>query len=85
MSKNVNGKGFTTFDDLWNDPEFVTENEKEQIDAQVALIGKTIEARDQKGLPPNKETQAAIEDVMHSRDVSRSFDRVDELMNDLDT
>lgn len=59
MSKNINGKTLTTFDDLWNDPKFATEDEKEQIDFQVALIGKIIEAREKKGFSQAKLAEAA--------------------------
>lgn len=40
----------TNFNDLWNDPNFITEPEKDEINLQVALIGKLIEARESKGL-----------------------------------
>lgn len=44
----------TNFNDLWNNPDFITEDEKEKINFEVALIGKLIEARESKGLSPNK-------------------------------
>ena len=37
---------YTTFDDLWNDPDFLTPEEKKEIDAEVAHTGKIIEARE---------------------------------------
>ena len=44
----------TNFNDLWNNPDFITEDEKEKINFEVALIGKLIEARESKGLSQNK-------------------------------
>lgn len=40
----------SNFNELWNDPDFITDSEKEQIDFEVALIGKLIEAREKRGL-----------------------------------
>lgn len=40
----------SNFNELWNDPDFLTDSEKEQIDFEVALIGKLIEARENRGL-----------------------------------
>ncbi len=40
----------SNFNDLWNNPDFITEDEKEKINFEVALIGKLIEARENKGL-----------------------------------
>ena len=40
----------TNFNDLWNDPTFITDEEKDKIDFEVALIGKLIEARESRGL-----------------------------------
>lgn len=40
----------TNFNELWNDPAFITNTEKEKIDFEVAIIGKLIEARESKGL-----------------------------------
>lgn len=40
----------SNFNELWNDPDFLTDSEKEQIDFEVALIGKLIEAREKRGL-----------------------------------
>ncbi len=40
----------TNFNELWNDPEFITDEEKDRINFEVALIGKLIEARESKGL-----------------------------------
>lgn len=41
---------FTTLNDLWNDPELLTEVEKEKIEFEVELIGKVIKAREERGL-----------------------------------
>ena len=40
----------TNFNDLWNDPNFITEEEKDKINFEVSLIGKLIEARESKGI-----------------------------------
>ncbi len=40
----------TNFNELWNNPEFISPSEKAKIDFEVALIGKLIEAREAKGL-----------------------------------
>ena len=48
--KKINNTEFTTFKDLWNDPNLLTEEEKDRINFEVALIGKLIEARETKGL-----------------------------------
>lgn len=38
-----------TFDDFMNDSRYVTIDDKRQIDLQVDLIGKIVEAREKKG------------------------------------
>lgn len=43
-------KNYKTFDEMFNDDEYVSAEEREQINFQVALIGKMIEAREKKGL-----------------------------------
>ncbi|MCL1917652.1 MAG: helix-turn-helix transcriptional regulator [Peptococcaceae bacterium] len=50
MSKTINGMEYTTFDDLWNDPELLTQAEKEEIQLRIDFVGKLIEAREQKGI-----------------------------------
>lgn len=50
MSKKINGTEYTTFDDLWNDPQLLTESEKGEIQLKIDLVGKLIEAREQKGI-----------------------------------
>lgn len=40
----------TNFNELWNDPAFITDIEKEKIDFEIAIIGKLIEARESKGI-----------------------------------
>ena len=52
MSININGEKFTTFSDYLNDKSKVSEAERAQIEFETALIGKVIEAREAKGLPP---------------------------------
>lgn len=38
----------TNFNDLWNDPEFITAAQKKKIDKEVALIGEIIKSEKQK-------------------------------------
>lgn len=41
---------YKTFDEMFNDDKIVSSEEREQINFQVSLIGKMIEARERKGL-----------------------------------
>lgn len=41
---------YKTFDEMFNDDKIVSPEEREQINFQVSLIGKLIEAREKKGL-----------------------------------
>ena len=50
MSKKINGTEYTTFDDLWNDPQLLTEAERDEIQLKIDIVGKLIEAREQKGI-----------------------------------
>ncbi len=50
MSVNINGENFSTFEDYINDDTKVSPAEKAQIEFETALIGKIIEAREEKGL-----------------------------------
>ncbi len=50
MSININGENFKTFSDYMNDETKVSAAEKAQIEFETELIGKLIEARDEKGL-----------------------------------
>jgi DNA-binding XRE family transcriptional regulator len=50
MSVNINGEEFTTFTDYMNDETKVSKAEKAQVEFEAALIGKLIEAREEKGL-----------------------------------
>ena len=43
----------SNFNDLWNNPDFINEDEKEKINFEVALIGKLIEAEKTKDYPRN--------------------------------
>lgn len=43
-------KKYTNFDEMFNDDEYVSPEEREQINFQVELIGKIISAREAKGL-----------------------------------
>lgn len=52
--KNINGVDYTEFSDLFNDPEYLDPAEREEIEFEVALIGKMIEIRDELGLTQKK-------------------------------
>ena len=45
----IKGDTFTTFDDLW-DASGLTQAEKDEIQLKISLVGKLIEAREQKGI-----------------------------------
>ena len=49
MSITIKGDTFTTFDDLWNASN-LTQAEKDEIQLKIDLVGKLIEAREQKGI-----------------------------------
>jgi len=49
MSMTIKGDTFTTFDDLWNMSN-LTQAEKDEAQLKIALVGKLIEARQQKGI-----------------------------------
>ncbi len=57
--KKIGNTEYTTFDDLWNDKEFVSEEEKARIEFEVSLIGKLIEARENKGITQQELAQMA--------------------------
>ena len=43
-------KNYKTFGEMFNDDEVVTATEREQINFEVQLIGKIVEAREEKGI-----------------------------------
>ena len=45
----IKGDTFTTFDDLWEESN-LTQTEKDEIQLKISLVGKLIEAREQKGI-----------------------------------
>ena len=49
MSMVINGETFTTFEDLWESSN-LTQAEKEEIEFETKLMGKLIEAREQRGI-----------------------------------
>jgi len=50
MSLVINGHTLKTFDDTWNDSNFLTPEEKALIDLKIELFGAFIEAREKQGL-----------------------------------
>ena len=59
MSMNINGTNYTTFEDLWDQSDSLTDAEKEEIKLKISLIGKLIEAREKKGLSQAKLAELA--------------------------
>ena len=49
MGKIINGVEYTTFDDMW-ERSTLTQTEKDEIQLKISLVGKLIEAREQKGI-----------------------------------
>ena len=49
MGMTIKGDTFTTFDDLW-EASNLTQAEKDEIQLKIALVGKFIDAREQKGI-----------------------------------
>jgi predicted transcriptional regulator len=49
MGKIINGVEYTTFDDMW-ERSTLTQAEKDEIQLKIALVGKLIESREQKGI-----------------------------------
>lgn len=52
MSININGTEFTTFDDLWNHIDSLTDAEKEEIKQKVTAAGKHIQNQDNGQIKP---------------------------------
>ncbi len=50
MSVKINGEVYTTLSDYMDDESKIDKAERAQIEFEVALIGKLIEAREKKGL-----------------------------------
>ncbi len=57
--KKIGNTEYTTFDDLWIDREFVSDEERSRIEFEVSLIGKLIEAREGKGITQQELAQLA--------------------------
>ena len=60
MAITVNGHTLKTFDDTWNDPNFLSPEEKAIIDLKVEIFGAFLEAREKEGL-----TQAQLAKKAH--------------------
>ena len=50
MSIKIKGTEYTTFNDLMKDENLLSPTERNAINFEISLIGKLIEAREQKGL-----------------------------------
>ena len=55
--KRIGNTEYTTFNDLWNDKKFISEEERAKIEFEVSLIGKLIEARESKGITQHELAQ----------------------------
>lgn len=55
--KKIGDTQYTTFDDIWNDNELISEEERARIEFEVSLIGKLIEARESKGITQHELAQ----------------------------
>lgn len=49
----------SNFKELWDDPNFIDDQQRQRIDFEFALVGKMIEARESKGL-----TQKQLADLV---------------------
>lgn len=57
--KKIGDTEYTTFSDLWNDSDLLTEEARNRISFEVSLIGKLIEARESKGFTQKELAEAA--------------------------
>lgn len=48
--KKIGHVEYTTLDDIWNNEELVSAEDKARLEFEVSLIGKLIEARETKGI-----------------------------------
>ena len=48
--KKIGKTEYTTFDDVWNDPALLDDDERASIEFEVSLIGRLIDAREARGL-----------------------------------
>ena len=60
MPKTINGHTFATFNDLWDSPDFLTPEEKAEIDLRVEVKGTIIKARESMGY-----TQSDLANLAH--------------------
>jgi ribosome-binding protein aMBF1 (putative translation factor) len=58
MSMIIKGETFTTFDDLWETSN-LTQAEKDEIQLKIDLVGKLIEAREEKGISQKRLAEMA--------------------------
>ena len=57
--KKIGRTEYTTFNDLWNDKDFLNDEDKAMIEFEAALIGKLIETRGSKGVTQQELAQMA--------------------------
>ena len=50
MPKTINGHTFSTFNDLWNDPDFLSPEEKIEIEFNMEVKRVIIEKRERMGI-----------------------------------
>ena len=60
VPKTINGHTFSTFNDLWDDPDYLTPEEKAEIDFKVEVKGAIIKMRESLGF-----TQSELANFAH--------------------
>jgi DNA-binding XRE family transcriptional regulator len=60
VPKTINGNTFSTFNDLWDDPNYLTPEEKAEIDFKVEVKGAIIKKRESMGF-----TQTQLANFAH--------------------
>jgi len=77
----INGDTFTTFEDIWEESN-LTQAEKDEIQFNIDLVGKLIEAREQKGITQKRLAEmsglkqpaiARIERMKHTPQIDTLF------------
>jgi len=50
MPKTINGHTFSTFNDLWNNPDFLSQEEKSEIEFNIEVKRVILEGRESMGI-----------------------------------
>lgn len=75
-------KKYHTFDEMFNDDDYVTPEDRAQIGFEVSLIGKMIEAREAKGLSQRElaELSGVKQPAIARMESMKSIPRLDTLI-----